>query len=167
MTKLKPQRGIPWSLSKEYRKEASKRRRQNVGADQINYENRKYYHKKVTELLAIQNQNLPDPTNKLRKFVVSRMFRAAKWRAKRDNLEFSITEDDIILPECCPISGIQLKLSVLGPDSRASYSLDRIDNSKGYVKSNIRVISKEANSIKSSKSLEFFERLVSYMKGEV
>ena len=167
MSKLKPLRGVPWSLTKDYRKEASRRRRQNVGADQVNYENRKQYHKKVNELLAIQNGDVPDPDTKLKRFVIGRMLRASKWRAKRDGIEFNITEDDIDLPKLCPVSGMQLKLSVLGPDSRASFSLDRVDNTKGYVKGNVRVVSKEVNAIKGSKPVEFFERLVAYMKGKI
>jgi hypothetical protein len=167
MSKPKSEQEVVWSLTKEYRKERSRRRRQTIGANQTNYENRKQYHKKVSELLAIQNESLPDPEDKLKKFVIARMLRAAKWRAKRDNKEFSITEKDIELPEFCPVSGIQLKLSVRGPDKRAAFSLDRIDNTKGYVRGNVRVISNEVNCIKGAKSVEFFERLVAYMKGKI
>lgn len=77
----------------------------------------------------------------------------ARSRAKKDGLEFNITEDDIIIPEKCPLLGIKLELGTKY-DYDNSPSLDRIDNSKGYVKGNVWVISNKANSMKNSSSKE-------------
>ena len=90
------------------------------------------------------------------KNVNSRLCSIAKQRAKKRNVEFSITKDDIEIPELCPILGLKLKMNNGnghgGKDD--SYSLDRIDNSKGYVKGNIQVISHKANSMKFTASPE-------------
>ena len=77
------------------------------------------------------------------------MLRAAKRRAEKKGIEFSLTIEDIIIPEICPILLVPI---IKG--NKASYeyspSLDRIDNSIGYTKDNIMIISKKANSMKNS-----------------
>lgn len=60
------------------------------------------------------------------------MVRAAKKRASTKGLEFDITYEDIELPKVCPLLGITLGVSP-GRASDSSYSLDRIDSSKGYL----------------------------------
>lgn len=79
------------------------------------------------------------------------LFRAAQQRAKLKGLEFNLEYSDIVIPENCPILGIPI-VCYAGrgrPGGRMdSPSLDRIDNTKGYVKGNIQVISHKANSMK-------------------
>ena len=89
----------------------------------------------------------------LRRNFEAGMWRAAKRRARIKGLEFNIEVSDIIIPEVCPILEVPL---VLGTKGNYEYtpSLDRIDNSKGYIKGNIMVISKKANSMKNSASLQ-------------
>lgn len=77
------------------------------------------------------------------------MFYAAKHRAKKNNLEFNISVDDIIIPEYCPVLKIKLEM-FCNSQSRTSPSLDRIDSSKGYILGNIQVISWLANTMKSN-----------------
>jgi len=77
-----------------------------------------------------------------------RMWRAAKARAKERGLTFNIELRDIVVPYKCPLLGINLILNSKRPTD-ASPALDRIDNSLGYVKGNILVISTRANRIKS------------------
>ena len=76
------------------------------------------------------------------------MWTGAKWRAKRDGLDFNISKEDINIPDQCPILGIKLKRNIGSGWHSDSPSLDRIDNTKGYTKDNIRVISNRANSLK-------------------
>jgi hypothetical protein len=80
----------------------------------------------------------------------------AKRRAKDKGLEFNIDRTDIDIPIICPILGIPIVKVYIkgknpGPTSN-SPSLDRIDNSKGYVKGNVRVISHKANTMKHNAS---------------
>lgn len=82
-----------------------------------------------------------------------RLFENAKRRAKKKNLEFSITLDDILIPKFCPLIGIEIQLGGDGLFNMNSPSLDRIDNSQGYVKGNVAVISLKANKIKSDLSI--------------
>lgn len=74
----------------------------------------------------------------------------AKTRAKSKGQEFNIEVKDVVLPEVCPVLGIPLKHnSGKSGAYKDSYSLDRIDNSRGYVKGNVQVISQLANSMKA------------------
>ena len=80
------------------------------------------------------------------------MLAGAKRRAPIKNIDFNITEEDIEIPTICPILEVPLVIGTKG-DYEYSPSLDRIDNSKGYVKGNIQVISKKANSMKNSATI--------------
>lgn len=88
----------------------------------------------------------------IRRFEKS-MLNAAKIRAERDGLDFSITLEDIVIPEMCPILEVPLIKGTKG-NYEYSPSLDRIDNLKGYTPDNIQIISKKANSMKNSATLE-------------
>ena len=94
--------------------------------------------------------------SRLRNYVHA-MWKAAKTRAESRGLEFNIEESDIINPETCPILECPIKFGTK-EDYNYSPSLDRIDNSKGYVKGNIMVISKKANTMKNSASLEELQK---------
>jgi len=78
-----------------------------------------------------------------------RMWQAAKQRAKKKGLPFNIEPSDIVVPSHCPALGIPLSFSK-GRAADCSPSLDRLVPSLGYVKGNIAVISKRANSIKGN-----------------
>lgn len=90
-----------------------------------------------------------------------RMWSVAKQRAKQRGIEFTISPEDIQIPDSCPVLGMPLRLGV-GQSGRQggnpnSPSLDRIDPSRGYVKGNIRVISHLANSMKGAATREQLE----------
>jgi hypothetical protein len=70
-------------------------------------------------------------------------------RARVKGLEFNINESDIVIPETCPILEVPIVVGTKG-DYEYSPSIDRIDNSKGYIKGNVQIISKKANSMKNS-----------------
>lgn len=92
---------------------------------------------------------------------------SARQRANRKNLEFNITIEDIIIPKLCPILNIPIKIGCSMKERDYSPSLDRIDNNKGYIKGNVRVISTLANSIKRDLSKELLEtfskNIIDYM----
>lgn len=81
------------------------------------------------------------------------MLNAAKLRAKKKGLEFNLTKEDLVIPEICPILEVPF---VYGTSKNYDYSpsLDRIDNSKGYTKDNVWIISNKANRMKNSSSLK-------------
>ena len=90
------------------------------------------------------------------------MLSSARSRAKSKNLDFNIDVSDIELPEVCPLLGIPL--SINASNKEFSYSLDRIDSSKGYVRGNVWVISDRANRLKNNASLEVLDMLVTNLK---
>jgi hypothetical protein len=84
------------------------------------------------------------------------MLSAARGRAKKQGIECSITVEDILIPDVCPILGIPF-----GPNTRRgngafsdSPSLDKIDPTKGYVPGNVQVVSRKANTMKSNATRE-------------
>ena len=94
---------------------------------------------------------------------------AARSRAKKNGLECTITVDDIVIPEFCPALGIKLEPRVgAGRSNReeigCSPSLDRIDNSKGYVPGNVAVISLRANMIKTDATAAELKAVASYIE---
>lgn len=82
------------------------------------------------------------------------LFDNARKRSQRFNTEFTISVEDIEIPEVCPVFKIPFVQD--GKKGQNSYapSLDRIDSSKGYVKDNIRVICTRANVLKNSMTKE-------------
>jgi hypothetical protein len=97
-----------------------------------------------------------------------RLLYNAKWRAKRKNILFEITIDDINIPEYCPLLGIKL-ISFSGSLQKNSAqpnspTLDRKDPIKGYTKDNVWVISHRANTMKNNSTLEEFEMLLKNWK---
>ena len=87
---------------------------------------------------------------------------------KAFGVEFSLDESDVSpLPTVCPVLGITLNYAVTsGKPEDNSPSIDRLDNSKGYVHGNVRVISNRANRFKSNATVEELTKVLSYMKGE-
>lgn len=75
-----------------------------------------------------------------------------KSRTKKRGIEFTITPEDIRIPERCPLLDIPLEFGT-NKHKDASPSLDRLDNSKGYVPGNVWVISFAANTMKRDASI--------------
>lgn len=92
------------------------------------------------------------------------MLHSAKVRAKKLKLDFSLKEDDLknIAPEFCPVYGIKLEYGKIGSRQDVSASLDRIDNTKGYVKGNIEIVSWRANRHKSDATAGELRALAKY-----
>lgn len=89
---------------------------------------------------------------------------AAKHRAKKRGLAFDIDFEDVVIPEMCPVLGIPLIFKEGGKGGAPnSPSLDRIDNSKGYVKGNVQVISHLANSMKSTADKEQLKKFAKWI----
>lgn len=79
------------------------------------------------------------------------LFYRARERCNKSGLEFNLVETDIVIPSHCPLLGIEL---IKDGTRDSAPSLDRIDNSKGYTKDNVWVISFKANRMKNTASIE-------------
>lgn len=88
-----------------------------------------------------------------------------KRKAKERGIEFNITKDDVreLTPAVCPVLGIPLSFD---GELDTSPSIDRLDNSKGYTRENIRIISTRANRIKSDGTADEHKRVYEWMKNE-
>lgn len=94
------------------------------------------------------------------------MMYLAIGRARKRGLEFSITESDISIPEFCPILGIPLSVGI-GKATANSPSLDRIDNTKGYVPGNVVVVSFKANTIKNNATVEELRKVLKFYEARL
>ena len=81
------------------------------------------------------------------------MLNNSKQRAKKAKIEHTITIDDILIPDFCPVLNIKLETGDRRNNENAP-SIDRVDNNKGYTKENIMVISVRANKLKKDASLD-------------
>lgn len=73
----------------------------------------------------------------------------ARYRAKKKGIEFNLELSDVVIPKVCPVLKIHLTAgSSSGGPRGCSPSLDRIDNTKGYIKGNVQVMSHKANTMK-------------------
>lgn len=107
--------------------------------------NKKYYNKEK----ALKLTKLYLKTN-----YVQRLLYSAKARAKKRGLEFTIEPKDIQLTDNCPYLGIPFT-NIYGKGRiKTNLSLDRIDNTKGYIPGNVEVISLQANIMKNDASRE-------------
>lgn len=97
------------------------------------------------------------------------MIQNARRRAKEQGVPCTITKDDIIIPETCPLLGITLDHTKDGRHN-GSPSLDKIVPALGYVPGNIRVISWLANAVKRDLTpeqlLTFARNIGPYLQGE-
>ena len=87
------------------------------------------------------------------------LYRTAKQRAKTKGITFTIEFADLVFLDRCPILDIPLKSYSGHVDKRPggrfdSYSIDRIDPTKGYITGNVQVISHLANMMKSAATPE-------------
>lgn len=97
----------------------------------------------------------------------SRMLARARRTAKEKGLDFSLSREDLIpLPTHCPIFHLELIYPFEGDGRRvdASASVNRIDNSIGYVPGNVIIVSWRANRIKSDASTEELRALYEFYR---
>lgn len=87
-----------------------------------------------------------------RRNIIHNMVSNAKERATKKGLDFNLEDKDIVIPNVCPLLNVPF---ILGEKGNYEYTptIDRIDNTKGYTKDNIWVITKKANSMKNSATL--------------
>lgn len=89
-----------------------------------------------------------------------RLLASARDRAEKRGIPFSLSLADIIVPERCPLLGIEIVANVgtRGPAPN-SPALDRIDPQRGYEPGNVWVVSYRANAIKNDASPDELEMI--------
>lgn len=101
------------------------------------------------------------------------LWRSVKNRANKQGIPFTITPDDVIVPDKCPVLGIDLikdptfleRNGLKGQLRVDNYpSVDRKDPSLGYIKENVTVISWRANNIKGNASLQELQSVVDWLR---
>lgn len=98
------------------------------------------------------------------------MLGRARNRAIKLGVGFDLEIGDLVIPDICPL----LEVPIV-PGEKGNYfstpSVDRVNNSKGYTKDNIRIISMLANSMKSSATeeqlLKFCKNMPAYLKVKI
>jgi len=98
-----------------------------------------------------------------RKYPERELLYKSRKRAKALNIENDLSIEDINIPKLCPVLGLELEIAD-GHCSDCSPTIDRINNSKGYISDNISVISWKANKMKSDATIEELEKVLEYMK---
>ncbi len=74
-----------------------------------------------------------------------------------------MTINDLIIPKCCPIIGIDLFMGN-GKIHDNSPAIDRIDNNRGYTVNDIQIISNLANRMKNSASPEILCKFAEWVE---
>ena len=97
-----------------------------------------------------------------------RGFSSSKERAKKIGVPFGFKGSKELpdIPKNCNI----LKIPMFVGDGKStdnSPTMDRIDNTKGYVKGNIQWISRKANQMKSNANFKEIEMLYNFMKEQL
>lgn len=129
---------------------------------------REYYRNYMAYRREVDNETIKANRRKhYRNHPESRMLMQAKQRAKRRGLEFNIDITDIVIPDRCPLLDVPFVMGTQG-DYEYTPSLDRIDTTKGYIKGNVWVITKKANSMKNSATkdelLRFVDNISKYFR---
>lgn len=96
-----------------------------------------------------------------RQNVVKILLHVARKRANKAGVDFNLTEEDILIPNECPVLGIPI---IVGQGKDNSPSLDRHVPELGYTKGNVTVISMRANRIRNDSKVEELERILEYAK---
>lgn len=94
-----------------------------------------------------------------------------RLRCLKSGVPFDIGWRDLDWPTHCPILGMELARNDLASDKSSSPSIDRLVPELGYIKGNVRVVSKLANSMKSNATREqiemFCKNVIPYMGGKL
>jgi len=81
-------------------------------------------------------------------------------------VQFNLTIEDVVeVPTHCPVLGLELVYPGHGKGrTSCSASLDRLDNTKGYVPGNVAIISWRANKLKGDATFAELQALVRFME---
>lgn len=94
------------------------------------------------------------------------LLKLARQRARQAGVVCTLQENDIQIPQMCPLLGIELVMGT-GKVGPASPSVDRIDATMGYEPGNVWVISHRANTIKNNATLEELETIARNLRAKI
>ncbi len=95
----------------------------------------------------------------------SEFFSRKKQNAKSGKWEFSITREDVIWNDVCPIFGIKIDwFATKRTDNSPSF--DRINPKLGYIPGNVAIISWRANRIKNDGTAEEHRQIAEFMMSQ-
>jgi hypothetical protein len=89
------------------------------------------------------------PSN-IKKFLLNK----ARHSAIKNKYECNLTIDDIEIPKFCPYLNIELSFNKKNNKDPNYASIDRIDSSKEYIKGNVMIISRLANTMKNNATID-------------
>lgn len=98
-----------------------------------------------------------------KKTLIRRLLHHAQTRAEKLGVPFELVQEDITVPEFCPVLGIKLEIAHKG-FSPNSPTLDRIVPALGYIRGNVAVISGRANVLKRDATVAELEQIVNWMR---
>lgn len=118
---------------------------------------KRYYDKNKDKLKA----DLIANKSELGTFYLQKSLTHIKCKSKKNNIPFDISVEDLIIPEHCPILGIELQFNIGGAQDN-SPSIDRIVPELGYVPGNVIIISSRANRIKNNATIDEMYKIYSF-----
>lgn len=120
----------------------------------------------------VRAAQLANPYRYRKRAWASHALTGTKGRAKQKGLEFNLTIEDFQdVPDICPVLGIPIDKTF--QERRGPYdfkkrdfcpSVDRIDNTKGYVKGNIVIVSNRANRLKNDATMAELEAILRFYR---
>jgi len=117
---------------------------------------KEYYENNKDKMKELRKNNIP-----------KHLYKIAKRRAKKNNIQFNLTVEDIknVMPKnmVCPLLNIKMEYNE-GKVNYNSFSLDKKDSTNGYIPTNIQVISFKANVSKHNTTLNEYEVLVNNLE---
>jgi len=150
--RLKAYRATPAQREhiKEYKRAVYQLESDHILAKQRSYRKKNKAH--VLRLEHLQREKNP----------IAYMLAAARARAKRLRVPFSLNPTDVSIPALCPVFGTPI-YRIAGTRTGNSPALDRVIPTRGYVSTNVCVISYRANVIKNNGSSEEHRQIADYI----
>lgn len=147
-------RCISNEVRKQYLKEYRKKNKEKIAKNYKNY----YLNNRDTLIKQMKDRYEKTKPRTLYQ-TINRNLNNIKSKCKLNGTPFDITIDDIVIPDVCPLLGIELKAG-LSRNSAQSPSIDKIVPNLGYVRGNVWIVSYRANKIKTDASLDELKTLV-------
>ena len=95
---------------------------------------------------------------------IKKILRDVKYRCKKKGIEFDLTFSDFnVVPDHCPILGLEINYEGEQGLCICSPSIDRIDPNKGYTADNVMIVSYRANRIKSDATISELCAVIQYV----